>query len=147
MLWQLKEFSDATVVREIREAVAAGFPVDHTVLSQDNDTLLCGTVKFNRYEVCRVLLELGADVNFRDYWGLTPFFLACKYRKITCAKLLIDAGARWDIPNNAGVLPLDHLEKNFGKAARAELDEYIARHISQIHSVSAEEEPAYQQEL
>lgn len=139
--------NDKRTAKLIREAVAAGFPVDYH--NQYCQMLLHCAARRNKPECCRALLELGAEPNSRDRFGQTPLYLAFLWENIDCAKLLIDAGADWNIPaNNDGMLPLDRLKIFKNKAARDELQEYITRRLSQVHSVLAEEEePAYVQEL
>lgn len=141
----LLDLGESDVSKQIKEAVSAGFPLD---FKDHNDwSLLFRMAWYNNARYCKLLLDLGADVNIKNNYGQTPFFAACLNGGINSAKLLIDAGARWDIPNNYGRLPLDALEMNHGKAVRDKLEEYIKEHYSQLHGPSIEQEPAYVQEL
>lgn len=134
----------------LRDVTAAGFPVTFKNKAK-NGTLLHNTAQWRKPKSCRFLIELGADVNAQTKEKETPFYRACFWEGgIESAKVLIDAGADWTIPDHTGDLPLDALEchwKEFGKDMRTELEEYIALHLSQVRSASELEEPAYQQEL
>jgi hypothetical protein len=44
-------------------------------------------------EICRVLIEQGADVNQHDVNGFGPLYMACLKGHVACARVLIDAGA------------------------------------------------------
>jgi len=62
-----------------------------------------------KYDICKKLLELGADVNFQDDTGMTPLHYAARKGLSEIAKLLIDNGANIDsveILNNATPLHL-----------------------------------------
>ncbi|MDO5115237.1 MAG: ankyrin repeat domain-containing protein [Synergistaceae bacterium] len=134
-------------VNRIKAAIADGFPIDYA--DKYGLTLLHGAANWNKPECCRTLIELGADINLRDKWGHNSFSRACSQGHIDCAKILIDAGAGWTTPDNSTELPnpMDLLELRKGKAVRDELMEYIKERYSQLRGVSAEDEPAYQQEL
>jgi hypothetical protein len=54
----------------------------------------------------KALLEKNGDINHRNNEGDTPLHLAIKLDKKTTAIHLVNVGARTDIPDNDGVLPL-----------------------------------------
>lgn len=87
----------------IREAVAAGFPIDH--LDRDGNTLLNWAAEFDKPECCRVFVELGADVNARNRWGRAPIHQACSHACFENVKLLTDAGADVNVEDNRGKTP------------------------------------------
>ncbi|MGE0639233.1 MAG: ankyrin repeat domain-containing protein [Thermoanaerobaculia bacterium] len=57
-------------------------------------------------DTVRLLLEAGADVSRTDGNRNTPLFQAAHYCGPRIVTLLIDAGARTDLPNGSGVKPL-----------------------------------------
>lgn len=129
----------------IKEALEAGVSLDDPTLRGKN--FLCEAVQRDNINAGKILLESGADINAKDRDERTPFFCACNYRIINAAKFLIDAGARWDIPDSSNMMPLDILEERYGYSERRELERYIQEHYSQARTVSVLEEPAYVQEL
>jgi ankyrin repeat protein len=58
------------------------------------------------YEVARALVGAGADVNARDYEGMTPLMFAVGNNFTSTVRLLLDNGARRDAMNNFG----DHVQ-------------------------------------
>ncbi len=55
----------------------------------------------------KVLLELGADVNFKNAYGQTPLHAAALRRNVPNARLLIEHGAQVDARDNEGRTPLE----------------------------------------
>jgi len=57
--------------------------------------ILYSKVAVNDFEFCKILVKLGADVNYtieKDY-GATPLILACEYGHLKIAYLLLENGA------------------------------------------------------
>lgn len=48
------------------------------------------------------VIELGADVNAKDHWGMTPLHIAAKYAKPARVNLLLDSGADPSICDSCG---------------------------------------------
>lgn len=65
-----------------------------------NTPLLLATVN-NFSEGVRVLLLVNARVDLKNNSGETPLIKAVQARNVTVAKMLLDAGADPDIPDNA----------------------------------------------
>ena len=68
-------------------------------------TALMMAAEAGQTEVCRVLLENGANPRKKDKNGWTPLFYAAKAASFPCIQLLVEAGARVDI-KDAEQVPL-----------------------------------------
>lgn len=55
----------------------------------------------------RRLVIYGAQLDVQDINGFTPLAFAAYCGKIDCARVLIEAGATYDLPTNLGEFPLD----------------------------------------
>lgn len=55
----------------------------------------------------RVLIEAGADVNLQTTWGTTPLHFAAENDDTETVSRLLSAGARTDIRDLNGALPID----------------------------------------
>jgi uncharacterized protein len=79
---------------------------DPTVVSKDNETVLeaaaalgfiqgysKGRSAAERLEVIRLLVDLGADVNAADDYGITPLMAAANMGEVSIIQFLIDRGA------------------------------------------------------
>lgn len=54
--------------------------------------------------VAKLLLDFGLDINAQNKVGLTPLHVACKFQQIPAATLLLNHGARLDMPDNVRLL-------------------------------------------
>lgn len=63
-------------------------------------------------EVCRMLIEAGADVNTRQHGGYSPLHSAAHEGNGALVELLLDAGADRFSRTVAGELPADLAKKN-----------------------------------
>ena len=63
----------------------------------------------NNHRTVSLLLELGADVNAVNKDNITAIHIALKNKRLQIAKALIQAGAKLDIKNNKGEIPLDYV--------------------------------------
>ncbi|MFC1522725.1 ankyrin repeat domain-containing protein [Elusimicrobiota bacterium] len=50
--------------------------------------------------VAKALIDVGADVNARDYLGRTALTIACQSKNLSTAYLLLEAGAKHDRPKD-----------------------------------------------
>lgn len=55
----------------------------------------------------RRLIVFGAQLDIQDINGFSPLAFAAYSGRIECARVLIEAGATYDLPTNLGELPLD----------------------------------------
>lgn len=70
----------------------------------EDTTPLLGAVKWSRFDGARVLLELGADPNFQDSKEMTALhYMLKKGSEKKHLRMLIEHGARGDVPNKDGV--------------------------------------------
>jgi ankyrin repeat protein len=60
--------------------------------------------------VIKALLQHGALVSARDYYGQTPLHIAAKRNNVVGAQMLIDAGCKMAPLDQAGKSPLDYAE-------------------------------------
>ena len=56
-------------------------------------TPLCQAVEHGFADVVKYLISIGADVNFRDYYGLTPLHFAAQSYSLDTVKALVAGGA------------------------------------------------------
>ena len=76
-------------------------PMELTDENEKNVTPLLWAAAFNQLEICKILLESGADIYTRDTYGVTALVLACAIGSIDLVKLLIEYDAE------VGLSPLD----------------------------------------
>jgi ankyrin repeat protein len=91
-------FSDQLTA--IKLLVAAGAELDAMT---EAETPFLGAIKTSHFRSAQLLLEFGADVDFRDPRGMTA--LHCMLKKSSDAKhfrMLLKYGARGDIPDRDG---------------------------------------------
>ncbi|KAL4965479.1 uncharacterized protein BDV14DRAFT_199883 [Aspergillus stella-maris] len=70
------------------------------------NTLLHGCAMLGLAETAQMLISAGADTNARNDNGDTPLLLACRNGKFPMMLKLVTKGARADIPNKYGEMPL-----------------------------------------
>src|SRR5574343_444990 len=56
-------------------------------------TAIIASVKYNRINCLKILLDTGADPNKSNNFGDSPLMLASCYGYLDCARLLLNAGA------------------------------------------------------
>jgi len=91
--------------RAVELLVRAGAPGDQ--LTTDGWTPLLHASQLGELDTARVLLDLGANVNFRSTnYGNSPLHRAANFGYIDMANLLIARGAQVSIRNNSNNTPL-----------------------------------------
>lgn len=76
-----------------------------------NSTPLHLAVKNNRYEIARLLLENGAEINPRNKHGMTPLHLAAMSGNTEVARMLLSRNARKDVRDHWGQSALMYATK------------------------------------
>jgi len=67
-------------------------------------------------EVVKVLISMGANVNFKGSGGIAPLHLAATYGNVEIAKILISNGADVNVKEDNGMTPL-HIAALAGKTS------------------------------
>jgi serine/threonine-protein phosphatase 6 regulatory ankyrin repeat subunit B len=97
--------NSSEVVRLLLEAPMGKQLVNNTVKTGGKTPLMMAAAKGNR-EICRLLIEAGADVNLADVWGGTPLQEACYWGHLAVAGLLLKSGAGINNAERRGLTPL-----------------------------------------
>jgi len=80
--------------------------------SAEDETPFLGAIKISHFGPAKVLLELGADPNYRDSRGMTALhYMLRKGSDKTHFAMLLAHGARGDIGNAQGVTAIDLLSR------------------------------------
>lgn len=85
----------------IRQHIQVGSDLDQSEPSGGSSPLITAAV-FGKTEAALVLIEAGADVNFKNYEGSTPLHTAAFFCRMEIVETLITNGADATIKNNAG---------------------------------------------
>ena len=73
--------------------------------SEGRTCLMQGAIDKN-YELCKLLISNGADVNIKDKYSWTALHFACQGFQTDIVRLLLENGADVDPQNNFGNTPL-----------------------------------------
>src|SRR5262249_14352172 len=101
----------------IRLLVAHGADVNAVA---EDETPFLGAIKWSRFRGAKELLRLGADVNFQDSKGMTALhYMLKKKSDKRHFRVLIERGARLDIPDRKGVAAADLMRRSRDPEFRA----------------------------
>lgn len=75
--------------------------------NKGEQTLLHLATIMGYHRLLRRLIVYGAQLDVQDINGFSPLAFAAYSGKLECARVLIEAGATYDLPTNLGELPLD----------------------------------------
>ena len=119
-----KKDDTAALSKKLCEAVVKGYVVETEKLVREHPKLvnIPGTddmtstplhlaVKNNRYEIAKLLLQNGADINARNKHGQTPLHLAAMSGNAEFAQILLSQNARKDIRDHWGQSALMYATK------------------------------------
>jgi ankyrin repeat protein len=73
-------------------------------------TPLTRAIYYDRFHIIDVLIKLGVDINHVDNSGDSPLIYTAYQYKLDAMKMLIDAGADWNIKDNNNNTFLDILD-------------------------------------
>lgn len=73
-----------------------------------NETPLSYAIRFNHYEIAKLLIKYRADINIQNKKGRTPLHLAILYKKPLMVQLLLHSGAEREIPDREGIVPFNY---------------------------------------
>jgi len=85
---------------ESNDIELAKYALEHSANTNNNfnyfgkASLILQAVRYGYYEIAKLLVKYGADVNKADEFGVTPLFAAIENRNIEFANYLLDYGAR-----------------------------------------------------
>ena len=101
-------------VAVIREHIKAGADLDEKEPTGGSSPLITAIV-FGKTEVAKVLIEAGANVNFRNNEGSTPLHTAAFFCRIDIVELLLNKGVDKTIRNNYGHTAFESVTSPFGE--------------------------------
>jgi len=101
-------------VAVIREHIKAGTDLDEKEPTGGSSPLITAIV-FGKTEVAKVLIEAGANANFRNNEGSTPLHTAAFFCRIDIVELLLDKGVDKTIKNNYGHTALESVSGPFNE--------------------------------
>lgn len=123
-----KDFITASV-EQITEYLSGGAePDNHTI--EGKNSPLCFACQYNRTEIARLLIEAGADVNFKGFHGRTPLFYAADKQNIEVVDLLFRKGADINMISKDGKNILMDIA---GHKPGAEIIRWLIDHGINIH--------------
>jgi ankyrin repeat protein len=108
--WQEDDMERAIEIESVewvRELLAAGHPVD-ALFRQNlvNVTPLYRACEKSSIDLCKILLDAGANIDFQTGFGRTCLHVAIEVRDEVLLQFLVERGARIDIPDVRGRTPL-----------------------------------------
>jgi hypothetical protein len=119
-----KKDGTAELSKKLCDAVSKGYVVEVLKIIREHPKLinlpssdkmksvpLHLAIQNNRFEIAKVLLENGADVNARNDHGMTPLHLAAQSGDVELAQMLLSHNARKDIRDHWGQTALMYATK------------------------------------
>jgi hypothetical protein len=89
----------------IRQHIKAGSDLNVLEPSRASTPLITAAF-LGKTEAAKILIDAGADLNYKNIDGSTALHTAAAFGKTEAAKILIDAGADLNCQNNAGATAL-----------------------------------------
>lgn len=99
----------------LRQHIAAGTAIDAKDPFGGSSPLITAAV-FGQTEMARILIESGADLEFRNNDGSTPLITAAFFGRPEIVRLLLDAGADKTIENKYGTTAYESVATPFAEA-------------------------------
>ena len=102
-----RKLLEALAKRDYRHATELAKTVDNPDYSDKSGaTLLMCAAETGAKEVCRVLIERGADCNMKSANGTTALYVASQNGHTEVVRLLLGKGAATDLRSDNGATPL-----------------------------------------
>jgi ankyrin repeat protein len=90
----------------LAKQLITAYPQDVNTRGGHHGFPLCVASYMEHLDVMGLLLEHGAEINAKDYCGMTPLHAASKFRNLKAMKLLLENGADMDARNNDNDTPI-----------------------------------------
>ena len=100
------QFMRENNIKAIKKLLKKGFDVNQFI---DGTTPIHYTLLIGKFDIVKVLLEAGANVNLEDNEGETPIYTAAWSEHLETVKLLIESGANVNHENNKGETVLSQI--------------------------------------
>jgi hypothetical protein len=88
-------------IETVQQHIEAGTDLNEDEWTHGSSPLITAAV-FGELEITKMLINAGAELNFKNDEGSTPLITAAAFEHTDVAKLLIDSGANIDLTNNDG---------------------------------------------
>lgn len=111
--------------------------------------LMHATIKSSRFNIAKLLIECGADINLQDDYGNTALHYAISYNREKIVKLLLDNHADINIKDKNNATPLDRVSEytytyikkllnNIGKTEKEESIQQLLITLTKIKEIKEE---------
>lgn len=109
-----------------------------SIKSKDDDILLRAVQSSNPLDLCKLLLEKGANVEgAKGFYKRTPLFWACVEEKLDVIQLLLQYGADVDARDKSGETPLSWILCTSGEF-RFEMAQLLVQYGANIEAIHKE---------
>lgn len=75
-------------------------------LYEQSNYLLSRAIRKKNIDIIKLLIQRGADINYKDESGVYPIHLAILWQELEIVKLLINHGADINVQDDKGLTPL-----------------------------------------
>jgi ankyrin repeat protein len=110
--------------KRVEKFLSDGFPPDNES-QYGNDSPLCHACMYNKADIAKLLIEAGADVNFKGAYGRTPLMYAAGKNNLDICELLLEKGADINATNEGG----DNILMDYDKLSEETIKWLIAKGI------------------
>ena len=113
-------------------------------------TLLHRAAELGNIEICKILIEGGADINIRSVWGwYTPLHLALGNGWLECALFLWERGAKNQLVNKNKLVPTAYgIQRGYVVASREFSAEVLRQEIARgVYNLPVKNPPKTSQKV
>ena len=98
----IMDFCETNDLESLKTYLAKLCPIEgYLDFIYNNETPLAEACFYGYYDIVKLLLEKGANVNFPDYLDNTPLHKACENCHVEIVELLLEYGAEKNCEENA----------------------------------------------